>query len=123
MKKLLFAFTLIFAAAATSFAQTDTTSSAAGSSTEYSQEYTEQETIAQSELPSIIQDQLASQDYAAWTVDKAFKKEKDGKTFYGVELRSGNESKIVKFDAQGNKVKEKDKEHKMDMDKEHKMDK
>lgn len=72
------------------------------------EEFTDQDKIAESELPSLISQQLQSGDYSGWTVGETYKKEKDGQTFYKVELQNGEEKKWVKFDAQGNKVKEKD---------------
>ena len=77
-------------------------------------EYTEKEAISTTELPSIVRDQLQGNDYSGWTVGQAFRKEKDGQTFYAVELSNGSDKKMVKFDAQGNKVKEKDKKDKDD---------
>ena len=73
-------------------------------------EYSDKEMISASELPSSVSQQLQGQDYSGWTVGNAYKKEKDGETFYAVEMKSGDETKMVKFDAQGNKVKEKDKD-------------
>jgi hypothetical protein len=68
--------------------------------------------ITVAELPATITTQLESTDYSGWTVDKVYKKEKDGQTFYAVKLKQGNEMKKVKFDAQGNVVEEKDKDSK-----------
>ena len=70
----------------------------------------DKQAIATSELPASIQASLQGNDYSGWTVGTAHKKEKDGKTFYAVELTKGSEKKMVKFDADGNVVKEKDKE-------------
>ena len=80
-------------------------------STEDKDKYSEKEAIAVTELPSIIQDQLKSQDYSSWTVSNAYRKEKEGKTVCAVEMTSGSETKWVKFDAQGNILKEKEKDH------------
>jgi hypothetical protein len=66
--------------------------------------------ITASELPAPIQTALQGQDYSGWTVASATKKEKEGKTIYAVELKNGAETKKVKFDAEGNMLKEKDKE-------------
>lgn len=66
--------------------------------------------IAVSELPAAIQQQLQTQDYSGWTVSKAHQKMKDGETIYKVELTRGDEEKKVKFDAQGNELKDKDKD-------------
>jgi uncharacterized membrane protein YkoI len=72
--------------------------------------YTDKEAIASTELPSLVTEQLQGQDYTGWTAGQAFRKEKDGKTVYAVELMKGDEKKMVKFDAQGNKIKEKKKD-------------
>jgi hypothetical protein len=65
--------------------------------------------ISVSQLPPAVSAQLQTQDYSGWTVSKAWKKEKDGETKYAVELKNGDEIKKVKFDAQGNVLKEKEK--------------
>lgn len=70
----------------------------------------DREEISVAELPAAVSSQLESTDYAGWTVEEAYKKEKDGETFYAVKLKQGNETKKVKFDAQGNKVDKKDKD-------------
>lgn len=70
----------------------------------------DREEISVAELPATITSQLQSTDYAGWSVEEAHKKEKDGETFYSVKLKQGNETKKVKFDAQGNKVDKKDKD-------------
>lgn len=73
-------------------------------------EYSDKEMISATELPSSVSEQLQGQDYSGWSVGNAYKKEKDGETFYAVEMKNGDETKMVKFDAQGNKVKEKKKD-------------
>jgi hypothetical protein len=73
-------------------------------------DYSDKEMISATELPSSVSEQLQGQDYTGWTMGNAYKKEKDGETFYAVEMKSGDETKMVKFDAQGNKVKEKNKD-------------
>ena len=75
-----------------------------------SQDQDKGQAIATSELPANIQASLQGQDYTGWTVANAFKKEKDGKTFYMVELTKDSEKKTVKFDADGNIMKEEEKE-------------
>jgi len=106
MKKLFLAFCLCaFAAAA--FAQEDATKKPAA---EYKDDAKEMQAVAASELPAAVTAALQGQDYSGWTVGKAFKKEKDGKTIYKVELSNGSETKMVKLDADGNKLKDKDKE-------------
>jgi hypothetical protein len=111
MKKLFFALVATTAAFVAN-AQVDTTS-AAGDQTQYKTEeradYSEKEVIPVSELPALVQEQLKSPDFAGWTVVNAYKKEKDGKLWYAVEMKNATETKWTKFDAQGNKVKEKEK--------------
>jgi uncharacterized cupredoxin-like copper-binding protein len=109
MKKLLFGLALMLASVVAVNAQDSTAvNQGAGSSTE--EQLTEKEMIAVTELPAMITQQLQGQDYTGWAVSNAYKKEKEGKTFYAVELKNGEEKKIVKFDDQGNKIKEKTKE-------------
>ncbi|HEY9045377.1 MAG TPA: hypothetical protein VIN08_05755 [Ohtaekwangia sp.] len=117
MKTIVFACFMIFGAAAVLNAQ-DTTSmtrdkyrqDAAKDQDHKSQDnYTDKDVIAASELPANIRQQLQSGDYSAYTVSKAYRKTKDGQTLYAVELSRGNEKKKVKFDAQGNILKEKTK--------------
>jgi len=74
-----------------------------------SQDQDKGQAIATSELPANIQASLQGQDYSGWTVANAFKKEKDGKTFYMVELTKDSEKKTVKFDADGNIMKDEEK--------------
>ncbi len=73
-------------------------------------EYSDKEMISATELPTSVSEQLQGQDYTGWTIGNAYKKEKDGETFYAVEMKNGEETKMVKFDAQGNKKKEKNKD-------------
>jgi len=117
MKKVMFGFFVLLGSAAGVYAQ-DTTSTRstndARSSDMYQDKqdkdkYDEKEAIAVSELPQKVQASVQSKDYSGWNVSKAYRKEKEGKTFYAVELMKGSEKKIVKFDAQGNKIKEKEK--------------
>ncbi len=122
MKKLLFAFTLMLATTAFVFAQ-DTTSTQRSrdrqktdrasdqqSSAEWNM--TDKDVIAASELPQNIRQQLEGSDYSGWTVQNAYRKQKNNQTFYAVELSNGSQTKKVKFDAQGNVVKEKNKRDK-----------
>lgn len=113
MKKLLFALCFMFGAAVAVQAQDST-------STQYQnddmtqdqgqrQDEGDKQSISISELPATVTSSLQTSDYSGWQINNAYKKEKDGETFYAVELKQGNETKMVKFDAQGNKVKEKDK--------------
>jgi hypothetical protein len=112
MKKLMFAFCFMLGAAIAVNAQDTTSTKQGAGSSGYNTEtdYTDKEAIASTELPSIVTEQLQSQDYVGWTVGQAYRKEKDGKTVYAVELMKGDEKKMVKFDAQGNKIKEKKKD-------------
>jgi hypothetical protein len=111
MKKLFFIIVATMAAYVSN-AQVDTTS-AAGDQSQYKTDeradFSDKEVIPVSELPALVQEQLKSPDYAGWTVVNAYKKEKSGKLWYAVEMKNANETKWVKFDAQGNVVKEKEK--------------
>ena len=109
MKKLLLAFAFMTAGSVAVLAQDTASVASPAPQTEMSQDQDGQ-AIAASELPASIQSALQGQDYSGWTVGNAMKKEKDGKTFYSVELSNGSETKKVKFDADGNAVPEKDKE-------------
>ena len=110
MKKLLVAICFLFGAAAAVNAQ-DTTSRDRSQTQQYrnQDDDKDRQAISVADLPSSVRDQLQGQDYTGWTVANAYKKEKDGQTMYMVELKNGNETKKVKFDAMGNKIKEKDK--------------
>jgi hypothetical protein len=115
MKKVMFGFCILLGSAVATYAQ-DTTSTSKSSdqyrSTQQDKqkdEYTDKEVIATSDLPKTVQDQIQGQDYSGWTVSKAYRKTKEGKTMYAVELVQGSDKKMVKFDAQGNKLKEKNK--------------
>jgi hypothetical protein len=115
MKKVMFGFCFLLGSAVATYAQ-DTTATKSDQYRTTQQDpkdkdaYQDKEAIAVAELPQNIRDQVQGQDYSGWTVGKAFRKVKDGKTFYAVELTQGSEKKMVKFDAQGNKVKEKKKD-------------
>jgi hypothetical protein len=120
MKKLFFAICFAMGATVAVQAQDSTaTTPAPTESQNYNQnqdqdEWNDKEPIAVAELPAAIRQQLQGTDYSGWTTGKAYRKVKDGKTWYAVELTKGGETKIVKFDSDGNKVKEKDKNDKMD---------
>lgn len=120
MKKLMFAFCLLLGAVIAVNAQ-DTTSTStqsdqyrtqdmAGDDQDKWGDFEDKDVIAASELPSTIRQKLQGTDYSGWMVDKAFRKEKDGQTVYGIKLKKGDEKKKVKFDAQGNLLEEKDKD-------------
>ena len=108
MKKLFLAL-FMCASAAAAFAQESSTEAQKPAS-EYKDSAKDMQAVALSELPAAVTASLQGQDYSGWTVGKAFKKEKDGKTIYKVELTNGSETKMVKLDADGNKLKEKDKD-------------
>lgn len=108
MKKLLFICLITFGAAAAVNAQ-DTTSTQRDNTYRTQDAYTDKDAISPSELPANIREQLQGQDYASWTVSKAFRKMKNGQTVYAVELTNGTDKKKVKFDANGNVMKEKEK--------------
>ena len=135
MKKLLFAFCLMFGAAVAVNAQEtqDTTKTQSDRYNQQSDDATQDQNqdqdrmnqdqdhdkgmqeISSSELPAAVQASLQGQDYSGWTTGQAYKKDKDGETIYAVELTRGNETKKVKFDAQGNKI-DKDKDKNKDKD-------
>lgn len=71
-------------------------------------DYADKDAISVTELPAPIQEKLKGQDYNGWMISKAFKKEKDGNTMYAVELKNGSDTRKIKFDADGNVLKEKD---------------
>ena len=116
MKKLLFAIAFMTAGSVAVLAQeaqpqepqtqTPPTEVQAPPSTDYSQDQDRGQAIATSELPANIQASLQGADYSGWTVASAFKKEKDGKTFYSVDLTKDQEKKTINFDADGNVMKE-----------------
>jgi hypothetical protein len=126
MKKLLFVFCLLFGAAVAVNAQDTTKAQDPITDTTATQDQSDQyrtddaddmdladdkdrKEITVAELPAAISDKLQGQDYSGWIVDKVYSKEKDGETMYAVELKKDDEMKKVKFDAQGNVIKEKDK--------------
>ena len=122
MKKLLFAFSIMLATASFVYAQ-DTTSTQRSkdrqrtdrsSDQQPSSEWnmTDKDMISAAELPQNIRQQLQGTDYSGWSIQNAYRKQKNNQTFYAVELSNGNETKKVKFDAQGNVVKEKKKRDK-----------
>ena len=104
MKKLMLSL-ILCSAALFAFAQEAATPAPA-----QEQKATDMQEIAASDLPAAITASLQGQDYTGWTVDKAYKKEKDGKMIYKVDLKNGAETKTVKFDADGNMLKGKDKD-------------
>jgi len=120
MKKVIFGFCLLLGSAVATYAQ-DTTATGSDkyrTSPAYQDkdkhdkdQYSDKEVIAVNDLPQNIRDQVQGQDYTGWTVNKAYRKMKDGKTMYAVELTQGSQKKMVKFDAQGNKLKEKEKKN------------
>src|SRR5688572_17326064 len=105
MKKLMLSL-ILCSAALFAFAQEP----AATPAPAQDQKSTEMQEVAASELPAAITAALQGQDYSGWTVDKAYKKEKDGRVIYKVDLKNGAETKTVKMDADGNMLKGKDKE-------------
>jgi uncharacterized membrane protein YkoI len=118
MKKLLFAIAFMTAGSVAVLAQeaqpqepqTPPTEVQAPPSSDYqSQDQDKGQAIATSELPANIQAALQGQDYSGWTVANAYKKDKDGKTVYLVELTKDQEKKSIKFDADGNVMKDEEK--------------
>lgn len=68
--------------------------------------------VEMSELPAQIRTTLASNDYAEWQAQEAWKVTKeDGKVYYKVNATKGSERTTLKFDADGNIV-DKDKKSK-----------
>jgi hypothetical protein len=125
MKKLMFAFCLLVGTALAVSAQDSTaTTPTVDQSSQYRSEDNlkhdqdhdhdmNRKEIPVSQLPALVQEQLKSQDYSRWIVGKAYSHEKkDGETTYAVELKNGDDIKLIKFDAQGNVVKEREKEDK-----------
>ena len=111
MKNLAFACILSLGSIAVVHAQDSTTPPGDQYQTpaqEPKSDYSDKDAISATELPAPIQDKLKSQDYSGWMISKAFKKEKDGKTMYAVEIKNGSETKMVKFDSEGNVLKEKE---------------
>jgi hypothetical protein len=102
MKKLLLGILFVSACTLSALAQEATPAPAPAA-----QPTEEMQPIAASELPAAVRTSLEGQDYSGWTVSNSYKKEKDGQTFYVVELKNGAETKKVKFDAEGNKMKDK----------------
>ena len=121
MKKLIVMFTVMLASAAFVNAQ-DTTGTQSDridqSSTSQDQDMnqnwdmSDKDVITTSELPENIRQQLQSQDYSGWAVKNTYRKMKNDETIYGVELGNGDQMKKLKFDAQGNLIKEKTKRDK-----------
>ncbi|MFW5761619.1 MAG: hypothetical protein ACOCXH_11620 [Cyclobacteriaceae bacterium] len=60
-----------------------------------------------SELPQAVQDAFNEGEYAQWSVDKVYKMQKDNKTWYQLSVSNQGESKDLKFDENGQEVKEK----------------
>jgi len=118
MKKLLFAIAFMTAGSVAVLAQEaqpqepqtpPSTEIAPPSSDVQSQDQDKGQAIATSELPANIQASLQGADYSGWTVANAFKNEKDGKTFYIVDLTKADEKKTIRFDADGNVMKDEEK--------------
>jgi hypothetical protein len=109
MKNLLIAL-FVCTASVAAFAQDPSSSATPAPAPTQDQSTNDMQPVAASDLPAAITASLEGQDYSGWTVGNAYKKEKDGKTIYKVELTKGGETKTVKFDAEGNKLKGKDKD-------------
>ena len=119
MKKLLFAIAFMTAGSVAVLAQEaqpqepqtppSTEIQPAPAPEDQSQDQDKGQAIATSELPANIQASLQGQDYSGWTVANAFKHEKDGKAIYLVELTKDQEKKSIKFDADGNVMKDEEK--------------
>jgi hypothetical protein len=115
MKKIMFALCLLFGVAMAVNAQDTTSTQSTQDQSQYKTNAQDQDDdkdkreISVAQLPTAVRDQLQGQNYTGWTVNKAYEREKNGEFTYAVELKNGSEVKKVKFDAQGNLLKEKDK--------------
>jgi uncharacterized membrane protein YkoI len=115
MKKVLFAFCFMLGTAALVNAQDTTSTTPTQPQPQYhnqdqdKDQDKDKQAISPGDLPAAVTQQLQTQEYNGWTLSNAFKKEKDGETIYIVEVKNGAEVKKIKFDAQGNKLKEKEK--------------
>jgi hypothetical protein len=118
MKKVLFAFCFMLGTAVVVNAQDTTSTTQSQPPSQYHNQDKDQDddkekrAISPGDLPSAVTQQLQTQEYNGWTLANAFRKEKDGETIYIIEMKNGAETKKVKFDAQGNKLKEKEKKDK-----------
>jgi hypothetical protein len=110
MKKLLLGILFVGGCTLSVLAQNATPAPAPETQPSTEMQDKEMQPVAASELPAAIRTSLEGQDYSGWTVSNTYKKEKEGQTMYVVELKNGTETKKVKFDAEGNKLKEKSKE-------------
>ena len=69
----------------------------------------DQETpVKPEDLPAAVKTTLASEEFAEWKVITAYSVTKEKGTFYKINLQKGEETKLVKLDADGQVVKEKD---------------
>ena len=54
------------------------------------------------DLPAAVKQTIESDSYADWNVDKVYKvTDSDSSVYYKVEFSSGDQKKVVKFDANG----------------------
>lgn len=59
------------------------------------------------ELPQAVQDAFNQSDYAQWRVDKVYKMQKDNQTWFKLSVTDGGQNKDIKYDANGQLMKEK----------------
>lgn len=57
------------------------------------------------DLPNAVSTSLRGADYAGWTVAKVWHVKKDGKEFYKVKMKKGEEVHKVKMNADGTLIK------------------
>jgi predicted CoA-binding protein len=67
----------------------------------------EGEEIDFTQLPQAVQDAFNDGEYAKWNVDKVYKMQKDNKIWYQLSVTNEGQSKDIKYDENGQEVKEK----------------
>ncbi len=65
---------------------------------------TKKEKVEVDQLPQAVKNTLEGDDYKGWTIDSAYKVNKDGNEFYKVKLTKGSDTKVVKLDKDGKVV-------------------
>jgi hypothetical protein len=97
MKKLVFVFAVLFGLMA------NAAFVIAGTETPYKVNAQEEKVkIKPEELPAAVRTTLESEDYTGWTIDSAYKYSVSGT--YEVQMKNGDESRVFKFDKDGNKI-------------------
>jgi len=67
----------------------------------------EGEEIEFTSLPQAVQDAFNEGEYAQWHVDKVYKMQKENKTWYQLSVSDSGQNKDIKYDENGQEVKEK----------------